>query len=156
MNQPMFIIHVDFIPDTATVSLHSSWYWSDWPASQSLCESAPCSCKKTRMFSAHNNWFLYSAGKSTGTTGYISSSYFRYGLKVLFPAMRRKSAVLPETRCWKRDALLYSLSRQKWHRQFVPDFGSAVSSMQRKIGWVVRLSGIRCKVILAVVFMNRE
>lgn len=94
VNQPMFIIHVDFIPDTATVSLHSSWYWSDWPASQSLCESAPCSCKKTRMFSAHNNWFLYSAGKSTGTTGYISSSYFRYGLMVLFPAMRRKSAVI--------------------------------------------------------------
>ena len=91
----------NFLPDTAAVSLRSSWYWSGWLASRSLCGSVPCSCKKTRMFSARNSWLQYSTGKSTGTTGYISSSYSRHGLKVLFPAMRRKSAVLPETQCWK-------------------------------------------------------
>ena len=46
------------------------------------------------MFSAHSRLSQYSSEMSTKTVGYISSSYFRYGLMVLFPAMRRKSAVI--------------------------------------------------------------
>ena len=46
------------------------------------------------MFSAHSSLFQYSSEMSTKVAVCISSDHFQSGLMELFPAMRRKSAVI--------------------------------------------------------------
>ena len=86
----------------AKASLRHSWYLSDWSAFRFLCGCAPCNCIKTRMFSAHSNLFLYSICMNKEKVGYIETTHCQSGSMVLFPAMRRKSAAVPEIWCWKR------------------------------------------------------
>lgn len=85
----------------AKASLRNSWYLSDWSAFRFLCGCAPCNCIKTIMFSAHSNLFLYSICMNKEKVGYIETTHCQSGSMVLFPAMRRKSAAVPEIWCWK-------------------------------------------------------
>ena len=87
--------------DKAKASLQNSWCWSDWPAFQYLYNCVPCNCIKTRMFSAHNNLFLYSICMNKGKVEYIETTHCRSGSMVFFPAMHRRSAAVQEICCWK-------------------------------------------------------
>ena len=73
--------------------------WQKIPGYEFLCSCAPCNCIKVRMFSAHSNLFLYSICMNKEKVGYIETTHCQSGSMVLFPAMRRKSAAVPEIWC---------------------------------------------------------